>query len=319
MRAIVSERYGSPDVLELREVAQPVPAPDRVLVRVRAASLNAGDAHVLRGTPLVLRAMMGGLRRPKDPRRGGDVAGVVEAVGADVTSVAVGDEVFGSGLGAFAEYVAPLAKNLVPKPARLSFEEAATLPVAGVTALQALRDHGRLQPGQRVLINGAGGGVGTYLVQLAKALGAGEVTAVCGPASVELVRASGADRVVDYTREDFTKAGGPYDLIVDNATTRSLRTMCRLLTRNGTLVKVGAVKINLVRLFWPVVYDKFVPQTLRMFVAKINGDDLALLGRLDDEGKLRPAIERTYPLADTADAYRHMNAGHVRGKLAIVP
>jgi NADPH:quinone reductase-like Zn-dependent oxidoreductase len=266
-----------------------------------------------------MRAMMGGLRRPKDQRRGGDVAGVVEAVGADVTGLAVGDEVFGSGLGSFAEYVAPLAKNLVPKPAGLTFEQAATLPVAGVTALQALRDHGRLQPGQRVLVNGAGGGVGTYLVQLAKALGAGEVTAVCGPASVELVRASGADRVVDYTREDFTKAGGPYDLIVDNATTRSLRTMCRLLTRQGTLVKVGAVKINLVRLFWPVVYDKLVPQKLVMFIAKINGDDLRYLGQLAEEGKLRPAIERTYPLAETAEAYRHMNAGHVRGKLVVTP
>jgi NADPH:quinone reductase-like Zn-dependent oxidoreductase len=318
VKAIVSPRYGSPDVLELREVERPVPAPDRVLVRVRAASLNASDKHALRGRPRVLRAMMGGLRRPKDPRRGGDVAGVVEAVGSEVTTFSVGDEVFGSGLGAFAEYVAPLAKNLVPKPARLTFEEAAAIPVAGVTALQALRDHGKLQPGQKVLVNGAGGGVGTFLVQIAKALG-GEVTAVCGPGSVELVRASGADRVIDYTQEDFTTAGGPYDLIVDNATTRSARTMRSLLTREGTLVKVGAVKINLLRLFWPAVYDTFVPQKLTMFIAKINGDDLAHLGRLAEEGALRPAIERTYPLADTADAYRHMNAGHVRGKLVIVP
>jgi len=220
MRAILSSRYGSPDALELREVEQPTPDPDRVLVRMHAASLNAMDKHMLRGTPRVMRPMMGGLRRPKDPRRGGDIAGVVEAVGADVTTVAVGDEVFGGCAGAFADYATPLAKNLVSKPANLTFDEAAAIPVAGVTALQALRDKGGLQPGQTVLINGAGGGVGTYLVQIAKALGAGEVTAVCGPGSVELARASGADRVVDYTQEDFTKAGGPYDLIVDNAGTR---------------------------------------------------------------------------------------------------
>ena len=180
MRAIVSPRYGPPDVLELTDVEQPVPDPGRVLVRVRAASLNAGDKHMLRGRPRVIRAMMGGIRRPKEPRRGSDFAGVVEAVGADVTGIAVGDEVFGTCAGAFADYATPLAKNTVPKPARLSFEEAAAIPVAGVTALQALRDHGNLQPGQKVLVNGAGGGVGTFLVQIAKALG-GEVTAVCGP------------------------------------------------------------------------------------------------------------------------------------------
>ena len=319
MRAIVTDRYGSPDVLELREVEQPVPAPDRVLVRVRAASLNASDKHQLRGTPRVMRPMMGGLRRPKDPRRGGDVAGVVEAVGAEVTTVAVGDEVFGSCIGSFADYATPLARNLVPKPERLSFEEAAAIPVAGVTALQALRDHGNLQPGQTVLINGAGGGVGTYLVQIAKALGAGHVTAVCGPGSVELVRASGADRVVDYTQEDFTQAGGPYDLIVDNAGTRPLRTMRSLLTPHGTHVTVGHTRIRMRRLAYPFLYDKVVPQTFAMFVANINGDDLAVLAGLAEEGKLRPAVERTYPLPETADAYRHMNGGHVRGKLVIVP
>jgi len=235
-----------------------------------------------------------------------------------LTVVAVGDEVFGSGRGACADYATPLATNLASKPASLTFEEAAASPVAGLTALQALRDHGRLEAGQRVLINGAGGGVGTFLVQIAKALG-GEVTAVCGPSSVELVRGFVADHVVDYTREDFTKAGGPYDLIVDNATTRSARTMRRLLTHDGTLVKVGAVKVNLVRLFWPVIYDKFVPQKLAMFIAKMNGDDRRYLAGLADEGKLRPASERTYPLPETAEAYRHMLGGHVRGKLVIVP
>jgi NADPH:quinone reductase-like Zn-dependent oxidoreductase len=286
---------------------------------MHAASLNAMDKHVLRGEPRVMRAMMGGLRRPKDPRRGGDIAGVVEAVGADVTTVAVGDEVFGSCVGAFADYATPLAKNLAPKPGNLTFEEAAAIPVAGITALQALRDHGRLRPGGKVLINGAGGGVGTYLVQLAKALGAAEVTAVCGPGSVELVRASGADRVVDYSREDFTSAGGPYDLIVDNAGTRPLRTMRRLLAPDGVHVTVGHVRIRLRRLAYPWLYGKLVPQTFAMFVAKMNGDDLAVLGQLAAEGKLRPAIERTYPLADTADAYRHLLGGHVRGKLVIVP
>jgi NADPH:quinone reductase-like Zn-dependent oxidoreductase len=319
MRAILSSRYGSPDALELREVEQPTPDPDRVLVRMHAASLNAMDKHMLRGTPRVMRPMMGGLRRPKDPRRGGDIAGVVEAVGADVTTVAVGDEVFGGCAGAFADYATPLAKNLVSKPANLTFDEAAAIPVAGVTALQALRDKGGLQPGQTVLINGAGGGVGTYLVQIAKALGAGEVTAVCGPGSVELARASGADRVVDYTQEDFTKAGGPYDLIVDNAGTRPLRTLRKLLTPHGTCVAVGSVELRLHRLPLPWLYDKLVPQSFRMLLASINGDDLAVLARLAEQGELRPAVERTYPLPETPEAYRHMNAGHIRGKLVIVP
>jgi len=318
MQAILSNWYGPPDVLELREVERPEPAPDRVLVRVRAASLNAGDWRVLSGTPVLARPMMGGIRRPKEPRRGGDLAGVVEAVGAEVTGFAPGDEVFGSGLGSFAEYVTPLGKNLVRKPANVSFEEAAAVPVAGVTALQALRDHGRLEPGRRVLINGAGGGVGTFLVQIAKALGA-EVTAVCGPGSVELARASGADRVVDYSREDFTHADGPYDLVVDNAGTRSVRRMRRLLTPQGTYVVVGSVKNPLGHMASAVVQRPFTKQRLAVFIAKINGDDLAHLAGLAEAGELRPAIERTYPLAETAAAYRHMVSGHVRGKLVIVP
>src|SRR4051794_22953431 len=318
MQAILSNWYGPPDVLELREVERPEPAPDRVLVRVRAASLNAGDWRVLSGTPVLARPMMGGIRRPKEPRRGGDLAGVVEAVGAEVTGFAPGDEVFGSGLGSFAEYVTPLGKNLVRKPANLSFEEAAAVPGAGVTALQALRDHGRLEPGRRVLINGAGGGVGTFLVQIAKALGA-EVTAVCGPGSVELARASGADRVVDYSREDFTHADGPYDLVVDNAGTRSVRRMRRLLTPQGTYVVVGSVKNPLGHMASAVVQRPFTKQRLAVFIAKINGDDLAHLAGLAEAGELRPAIERTYPLAETAAAYRHMVSGHVRGKLVIVP
>jgi NADPH:quinone reductase-like Zn-dependent oxidoreductase len=318
MQAILSDRYGPPDVLELREVERPEPAPGRVLVRVCAASLNAGDWRVLSGTPRLARPMMGGIRRPKEPRRGGDVAGVVEAVSAEVTELAPGDDVFGSGLGSFAEYVAPLATNLVRKPAWLSFEEAAAIPVAGVTALQALRDHGRLEAGQSVLINGAGGGVGTFLVQIAKALG-GDVTAVCGPGSVEVVRASGADRVVDYSREDFTDNPAPYDLVVDNAGTRSVRRMRRLLTPQGTYVVVGSVKNPLGHMAAAVVQRPFTKQRLATFIAKINGDDLAHLAALADSGALRPAIERTYALADTADAYRHMVAGHVRGKLVIVP
>jgi len=318
MQAILSTRYGPPDVLELREVERPEPAPDRVLVRVHAASLNAQDRHMLLGTPRVARPLLGGIRRPKDPRRGSDVAGVVEAVGADVTGFAPGQEVFGAGLGSFAEYVAPLAKNLAPKPAGVGFEEAAAIPVAGVTALQALRDRGRLQAGQSVLINGAGGGVGTFLVQIAKALG-GDVTAVCGPGSVDLVRASGADRVVDYSAEDFTAAGGPYDLVVDNAGTRSVRQMRGLLTPRGTYVAVGSVGNPLGHMVAAFAQKPFTKQTLAVFIAKIEQDDLAALAELAESGELRPAIERTYPLAETADAYRQMMTWHVRGKLVLAP
>ena len=316
MKAILSNRYGPPEVLELREVETPALAPDRVLLRVRAASVNASDYRPLRGTPLLARPMMGGIRRPKEHRRGADVAGVVEAVGAEVTALQPGDEVFGTGLGSFAEYVAPLADRLVPKPANLSFEEAAAMPVAATTALQALRDHGALQPGARVLVNGGGGGVGTFLVQLARALGAAHVTAVCGPHNVEIVRALGPDRVVDYSREDFTATSDRYDLIVDNAG-RSIRKLRRLLVPGGTIVVVGSHKNPLGHIASAFVQDKLGRQKVAFFIAKLNHDDLVFLAELAAAGTIKPVVDRTYPLAETAAAYRYAETMHARGKVVI--
>lgn len=318
MKAILSTQYGPPeDVLELCEVETPTPAPDRVLLRVRAASLNAGDYRVLRGTPVIARPMMGGIRRPKEPRRGADVAGVVEAVGTDVTTLRVGDEVFGTALGAFAEYVAPLATRVVAKPANLTFEEAAAIPIASLTALQALRDHGGIQAGQRVLVNGAGGGVGTFLVQLAKALGASHVTAVCGPHNVDVVSSLGADHVVDYSTEDFTKIDERYDLIVDNAGSKSIRKLRRMLTPKGTLVVVGAYKNPLGHMASAVVQNWFVGQKLAWFIAKLKEEDLAFIAELAAAGTIRPVLDRTYPLAETAEAYRYAETMHARGKVVL--
>ncbi len=238
MKAIIQERFGSPDVLEARDVDKPSIGDDGVLVRVRAASVNPADWRPLRGKPYAMRPMMG-LRRPKSPIAGIDVAGVVEAVGKDVTEFQPDDEVFGARSGSFAEYVAGVAKNFARKPAGITFEQAAAIPVAGCTALQALRDHGRLEAGQRVLINGAAGGVGTFAVQIAKAFGA-RVTGVCSTKKVEQARELGADRVCDYTHEDFTRSGERYDLIFDNAASKSLSAMQRVLKPEGRIVLVGA-------------------------------------------------------------------------------
>ena len=322
MRAAVHRRFGGPEVIELVEVDKPEPADDdAVLVRVRAASLNRADWYELTGAPYVGRFQMG-LRRPKHEGLGGDFAGVVEAVGKEVTDVRPGDEVYGTRTGALAEYVS-VRKGVGPKPANLTFDEASALPIAALTALQGLRDKGQLQEGQRVLVNGAAGGVGLFAVQIAKALGASEVAAVCSTRNVELVRSLGADHVVDYTQEDFTRNGRTYDLIADIAGGRSWRDLKRVLDPRGTLVIIGA----------PIGSGFMFPQLLSIatrslgarrgerksafFVAQINKPDLASLRELVEDGKVKPVVERRYELDDVVDAFRYLGTGHVQGKLVI--
>lgn len=316
MKAIVQERYGSPDVLALREIEKPVMGEDGVLVRVRAASANPLDL-TMRGRPYFVR-LFTGVRRPKKPVPGVDVAGIVEAVGEKVTRIQPGDEVFGSCDGAFAEYVCGRERNFAPKPAGITFEQAASIPVAGCTALQAVRDHGRLQPEQWVLINGASGGVGTFTVQLAKAFG-GHVTAVCSAGNLDLVRSIGADRVLDYTREDFTRGGQRYDLVIDNVGNRSVSDLRRLLTPKGTLVLVGAgsASSGLARVLKALAMSRFVRQRLVFFIAKIRNEDLVALKELIEAGKVTPIVDRTYPLREAAEALRYLETRHARAKVAI--
>jgi NADPH:quinone reductase-like Zn-dependent oxidoreductase len=317
MRALVRHKYGGPGVVRVEEVEQPALEDDRVLVRVRASSLNKADWHQLRGWPRFLRPVTrDGVLRPKSALFGTDFAGVVEAVGKNVTDLAPGDEVFGGRNGAFAEYVS--ATNVVRKPANVTFEEAATMGIAGLTALQGLRDHAGLQPGKRVLINGASGGVGTLAVQIAKALGA-HVTAVCSTRNVEQARALGADRVLDYTREDFTREDQRYDLIADVAGGHSWRSMRRVLEPDGRLVVIGAhgsgsqlghiaaVKLSALGSKQPV----------KFFIAKFNTPDLQTLADMLESGELKPAIDRTYELDKAQDALRTFGEGHVRGKLVL--
>jgi NADPH:quinone reductase-like Zn-dependent oxidoreductase len=322
MKAAVRDRFGSPDaVVELREVDAPVPAEDEVLVRVRAASLNVGDWYDVTGRPYVARPTTG-LRRPKSNRLGVDFAGTVEAVGQDVTQFTPGEEVFGGRNGALAEYVCVRAERaVVPKPARTSFEEAAAVPVAALTALQGLRDKGRLQPGQEVLVNGASGGVGTFAVQIAKALG-GDVTAVCSTRNVEQARSLGADRVVDYTQEDFTRSDRRYDLLLDVAGSRSWSECKRVLRPQATLVIVGGPKSN--RLLGPLgsviekrVASLFGSREAVFFIAKFNKPDMEVLRELLESGKITPAVERRYELAEVADALRYLGEGHARGKVVV--
>jgi NADPH:quinone reductase-like Zn-dependent oxidoreductase len=319
MRAIVNTEYCTPDRLELREIECPSVGADDVLVSVRAASVNPTDWHHLRGEPYVTRVLGGGFRRPKQPIRGVDVAGVVEIAGANVTDLRAGDEVFGARVGSFADYVCGPADGFAPKPARLTFEEAAAIPVAGITALQAVRDHGALEPGQRVLVNGAAGGVGTFAVQIARALG-GEVTGVCSRRNVELVRSLGAD-AVDYAVEDFARLGRRYDLIVDTVGNRSLSALRRALAPTGRLVIVGGKKGNWVApLLLPlkaVIVSRFVDQQLGVFVAKPGREDLLVLTELVDEGKLAPVVERIYALDEAPEAIRHVETGHARGKVVV--
>jgi NADPH:quinone reductase-like Zn-dependent oxidoreductase len=322
MRAAYADRYGPPAALAVREIDRPEPGEGEVLVRVRAAAVNPLDFHTLRGSPLPARMMMGGfgaLRRPTNPLRGVDAAGVVESVGPGVTGLAPGDEVFGASLGSFAEFLLGRERSFVPKPERLTFEQAASLPVAGLTALQALRDKANVQPGQHVLITGASGGVGHLAVQIAKALGA-EVTGVTS--NVELVRSLGADHVVDYTQEDFTRNGVLYDVILDNVSHDSLRALRRALAPDGVLIPNGGgvgLRRILSRTLAAIVLDRATDQRFVMFISKLNRDDLIALAQLVDEGKVTPVIDRTYPLDEVGAALAYVEDEHARGKVVVTP
>ena len=322
MKAIVQDTYGSVDVLQLRDIATPTIGEHDVLVRVRAAAVNPADWAIMGGLPYIARpAPMYGLRTPKNPVRGTDVAGRVEAVGSAVTRFRPGDEVFGWCRGAFAEYAAASEDGLAIKPADLTFEQAAAIPMAGSVALQALRDHGQVQAGQKVLINGASGGIGTFAVQIAKSLGA-EVTGVCGTSNVEMVRSIGADHVIDYTIDDFTKSGERYDFILDNISNRSLSDLRRALTPTGMLVPNGGQFqhrwfSSAGRLIKAMVSFRFVSQRLGRFVVAQRHDDLLALIALIEGGKVMPVIDRTYPLSETAAAMDYVGTGHARGKVVI--
>jgi NADPH:quinone reductase-like Zn-dependent oxidoreductase len=319
MKAIVYRKYGSPDVLALEEVDKPSVGEGDVLVRVRAASVNPFDWHLLRGQPYIVRPTSGWFK-PKRNTPGIDVAGVVEAVGRNVTLVQPGDEVFGEKSRACAEYVCGPEKLFVHKPANLTFEQAAAVPVAAVTALQALRDRGGVQPGQKVLINGASGGVGTFAVQLAKSFGA-EVTGVCSTPNVELVRSVGADQVIDYTRENFTRGRERYDLIVDNAGNHSVVALRRVLAPTGRLVLVGAPKGNwiapLARIVGAQLLSRFGGRKLGFMQTDLTRDDLLLLKDLIEAGKVTPVIDRRYPLSEVPDAIRYLETMRARGKVVI--
>jgi NADPH:quinone reductase-like Zn-dependent oxidoreductase len=317
MQAIVQDRYGSADVLEPRDIDRPEIGDGEVLVRVHAASVHVGDVIVMAGSPYLMR-MATGLRRPKNRVPGTDIAGTVEAVGKDVTQLRPGDVVFGWCTGAFAEYAVAAEDHLVPKPATLSFEQAATVGVSATTALQLLRDEGHVQPGQKVLINGASGGVGTFAVQIAKAFGA-EVTGVCSTKNMELVRSIGADHVIDYTKEDFTRGGPRYDFILDNVGNHSPSDTRRALTRDGVLQPNGGGHSGgalgpVIRAF---VASLFVRQQLRPSVKFQNRADLQVLKELIDAGKVTPVMDETYPLRETPRAIGHVAAGHARGTVVI--
>jgi NADPH:quinone reductase-like Zn-dependent oxidoreductase len=319
MKAIVRTTYGPPEVLELGEIDKPVPAEDEVLVRVRATSVNPVDWHTLTGTPYLLR-LQEGLRGPKSEQLGVDFAGTVEAVGANVTGVQPGDDVFGGRSGAFAEYVS-VRDAVVRKPPNLSFEQAAAVPIAGLTALQGLRDKGGLQSGQKVLINGASGGVGTFAMQIGKALGA-EVTGVCSTRNVGQARSLGADRVIDYTQEDFTRSGERYDLLLDIAGNRTWKELTRVLADGATLVLVGGPKTN--RWIGPMghlanlkLHSLGRSRRVAPFLAKLNKDDLESLGKLLEDGSVTPVVERRYELGETADALSYLGEGHAQGKIVL--
>jgi len=325
MKASVHYCYGSPDVLRLEDVEKPVAADDEVLVKVHAASVNPLDWHYLYGMPYIVRLADSGIGAPKNPRLGVDYAGVVEAVGRNVKRFHPGDAVFGGKFGAFAEFVTVHEdRNIVLKPSNVSFAQAATVPIAAITALQALRDKGHLQAGQKVLINGASGGVGTFAVQIAKSFGA-EVTGVCSTRNLDLVRSLGADHVVDYTKEDFTQGEQRYDLIVDMVSTHALLAYKRVLTPKGIYVGVGgaggaedgkwigALATPIKALF----LKPFISQKMGFMLAEFNQKDLATLGDLMQSGKMKPVIDRTYPLGELPEALRYLEKGHAHGKVVI--
>jgi len=321
VKAIVQDRFGSPDVLQLADTGLPEAGAGDVLVRVHAAALNPADWHILRGDPLVARLMGVGLTKPKARVAGIDAAGVVEAAGSDVRGLRTGDEVLGFCRGAFAEYACAAADMVVPKPAGLTFEQAAAVPVAATTALRGIREVGGVTAGQRVLVTGAGGGVGTYAVQIAAALGA-EVTGVCSTRNVELVRSIGAAHVIDYTTDDFTDGRTHYDLIFDNVSSLPLSRLRQALTPKGTLVLNGGGSPG--HVFGPVagilravVANAFVSQRLRPLPTRQNQEELLAVTRLIEDGKLTPVVDRTYPLANTAEGLRHVEQGHARGKAIV--
>jgi NADPH:quinone reductase-like Zn-dependent oxidoreductase len=321
MKAIVQDQYGSADVLQLQEVNKPAIGDDDVLVRVHAAGVHIGDWHVMTGQPYLMRVVGFGFRAPKARVRGMDVAGMAEAVGKNVTRFKAGDEVFGTCDGSFAEYACARSDRLAPKPANLTFEQAAAVPTSACTALQALRGVGEIQPGQKVLIIGASGGIGIFAVQIAKSFGA-EVSGVCSTGRADMVRSVGADHVIDYTQEDFTRSGQRHDLILDMVGNRSLSDLRRALNPSGTLVLVGGEGGNRVigalsRSLLALVVSPFVSQALRPILAMANTNDLQFLKELIGSGKVTPVVDRIYSLSEVPDAIRYLNQGHARGKIVI--
>jgi NADPH:quinone reductase-like Zn-dependent oxidoreductase len=320
MKAIVQDEYGSPDVLELRDIDKPKIGDDEVLVRVHAAGVDRSVWHIMTGLPYLMRIGGYGLRSPKNPVLGMEVAGVVEAVGKNVTRLQPGDEVFGIGKGSYAEYARAPEDKLAPKPANLIFEQAAVVAISGSAALQGLRDHGRVEPGQKALIIGASGGVGTFAVQIAKAFGA-HVTGVCSTTKVDMVRSIGADHVIDYTYEDFAEGEQRYDLILDIGGNSSLARLRRALTPEGTLVIVGGEGGG--RWFGGidrqlrVMLLRFGGQKLRTFISTQKHEDMIVLKELIESGKLTPVIDRTYPLSEVPEAIRYLEEGHAQGKVVI--
>jgi NADPH:quinone reductase-like Zn-dependent oxidoreductase len=320
MKAAVYTRYGPPEVVQIADVEKPVPEDNEVLIKVRAASLNPLDWHFMRGTPYAVR-IIAGLRKPKFPGLGVDVAGQVQALGAKVSQFKLGDEVFGSCKGAFAEYVCASESVLVMKPANVTFEQAASVPVAAYTALQGLRDKGNIQAGQKVLVNGAAGGVGTFAVQIAKSFGA-DVTGVCSTRNLELVRSMGADRVIDYTQEDFTKGAQRYDLFLDCVGNHSLSATTRVLNPKGTYVGAGGTTDNwmigpLVRAISSLVVSLSGNRKLLMILARPNKQDLTFMREQMESGKIMPVIDRHYRLNEISEAIRYLETGHARGKVII--
>ena len=321
MNAIVYRCYGSADVLELEEVEKPVPGDNEVLVKIKAASVNPLDWHYMRGSPYIMRLIGAGIGKPEDTRLGVDFAGTVEAVGSGVTGFKPGDDVFGGASGAFAEYVT-IAENrgLVLKPANITFEQAASVPIAAITALQGLRDKGQIQPGQKVLINGASGGVGTFAVQIAKSYGA-EVTAVCSGRNEEMVRSIGADHVINYKQQDYTDSGQQYDLILDMIGNHPLSKNRKVMKPGGKLIIVGGAKGDWVGpLMNPIkamIYSPFVDQEFIMFIAEMRKQDLTVIGELMNSGKVTPVIDRSYSLDEVPSAIRYSEEGHARGKIII--